>query len=42
MPYVAGWSNGKTEVIAVTADRVLKTATQILAKTAPVGEVVAA
>jgi antirestriction protein ArdC len=33
VPYVAGWSNGKTEVIAATADRVLKTAKQILAKT---------
>ena len=33
IPYVAGWSNGKTEVIAATADRVLKTAKQILATT---------
>jgi len=33
VPYVAGWSNGKTEVIASTADRVLKTAKQILAQT---------
>ena len=36
VPYVAGWSNGKTEVIAATADRVLKTAKAILAKTEPV------
>jgi antirestriction protein ArdC len=35
VPYVAGWSNGKTEVIAFTADRVLKTAKQILATTDP-------
>ena len=42
VPYVAGWSNGKTEVIAATADRVLKTAKQILAKTEPVREEVAA
>jgi len=33
VPYVAGWSNGKTEQIAATADRVLKTAKQILAQT---------
>jgi antirestriction protein ArdC len=33
VPYVAGWSNGKTEVIAATADRVLRTAKQILATT---------
>jgi DNA primase len=38
VPYVAGWSNGKTEVIAATADRVLKTAKQILAKTEAVEE----
>jgi DNA primase len=30
VPYVAGWSNGKTEQIAATADRVLKTAKRIL------------
>jgi antirestriction protein ArdC len=42
VPYVAGWSNGKTEVIAATADRVLKTAKQILAKTEPVEEEAAA
>jgi hypothetical protein len=35
LPYVAGWSGGKTEQIAATADRVLKTAKQILAKTEP-------
>jgi antirestriction protein ArdC len=33
VPYVAGWSNGKTEVIAATADRVLKCAKQILSAT---------
>jgi antirestriction protein ArdC len=38
IPYVAGWSNGKTEVIAATADRVLKTAKTILAKTEGNGE----
>jgi antirestriction protein ArdC len=42
VPYVAGWSNGKTEVIAATADRVLKTTKQILAKTEPVEEEAAA
>jgi hypothetical protein len=42
LPYVAGWSGGKTEVIASTADRVLKTAKQILAQTERVEEVVAA
>jgi hypothetical protein len=35
VPYVAGWSDGKTEVIAATADRVLKTAKEILATTDP-------
>jgi len=35
LPYVAGWSSGKTEQIAATADRVLRTAKQILAKTEP-------
>jgi DNA primase len=30
LPYIAGWSNGKPEVVAATADRVLKTAKQIL------------
>jgi len=30
VPYVAGWSNGKPEVVAATADRVLKTAKRIL------------
>jgi antirestriction protein ArdC len=38
VPYVAGWSNGKTEVIAATADRVLRTAKQILATTDAVEE----
>lgn len=33
LPYVAGWSNGKPEVVAATADRVLKAAKQILAVT---------
>jgi antirestriction protein ArdC len=33
VPYIAGWSNGKTEVVASTADRVLKCAKQILATT---------
>jgi len=42
VPYVAGWSNGKTEQIAATADRVLKTAKQILAQTERAEEVVAA
>jgi antirestriction protein ArdC len=38
IPYVAGWSGGKTEQIAATADRVLKCAKQVLAKTEPVEE----
>lgn len=38
LPYIAGWSDGKTEIIAVTADRVLKTSRAILAKTAPTEE----
>jgi len=38
VPYVAGWSNGKTEVIAATADRVLRTAKQVLAITEPADE----
>jgi antirestriction protein ArdC len=38
LPYVAGWSDGKSEVIASTADRVLKTSREILAKTAPAEE----
>jgi hypothetical protein len=33
IPYVAGWSNGKPEAVAATADRVLKTVKQILAST---------
>lgn len=33
IPYVAGWSDGKTATIAATADRVLKTTKQILATT---------
>lgn len=35
LPYVAGWSDGKPEVVAATADRVLKTSRAILAATAP-------
>jgi antirestriction protein ArdC len=35
LPYIAGWSNGKSEVVALTADRVLRTAKQILATTDP-------
>lgn len=35
LPYVAGWSNAKSEVVAATADRVLKTSREILAKSAP-------
>jgi antirestriction protein ArdC len=31
LPYIAGWSDGKPEAIAATADRVLKTVKQILA-----------
>jgi antirestriction protein ArdC len=42
IPYVAGWSNGKTEVIAATADRVLRTVKQVLATTQPVEEEAAA
>ena len=34
--------NGKSEMVAVTADRVLKTSREILAKTAPAEEVAAA
>ena len=41
LPYVAGWSNGKTEAVAATADRVLKTAKQILAVTEDAAEMVA-
>jgi antirestriction protein ArdC len=33
LPYVAGWSDGKPEVVAATADRVLKTVKEVLAKT---------
>jgi antirestriction protein ArdC len=32
LPYVAGWSDGKPEAVAATADRVLKTTKEILAK----------
>ena len=32
LPYISGWSDGKPEVIAATADRVLKCTKQILAK----------
>jgi antirestriction protein ArdC len=42
IPYIAGWSNAKTEVIASTADRVLKCSKQILAKTEPEPEEVSA
>jgi antirestriction protein ArdC len=42
LPYIAGWSNGKPEAVAATADRVLKTAKQILAITEPADEEVAA
>jgi len=42
LPYIAGWSNGKSEVVALAADRVLKTSRAILAKTAPAEEVAAA
>lgn len=35
LPYIGGWSDGKPEVVAATADRVLKTAKQILAKSEP-------
>ena len=38
LPYVAGWSDGKSEVVAATADRVLKTSRAILAKTSPAEE----
>jgi antirestriction protein ArdC len=42
VPYVAGWSNGKTEQIAATADRVLKTAKRILEVTEVAAEPVPA
>jgi len=32
LPYIAGWSDGKPEAVAATADRVLKTTKEILAK----------
>ena len=35
IPYVAGWSAGNTELVARTAERVLSTAKDILAKAAP-------
>jgi antirestriction protein ArdC len=35
LPYVAGWSGGKPEVIAATADRVLKCSREVLAKIKP-------
>jgi len=41
LPYVAGWSDGKPEAVAATADRVLRCAKQILAITEPAEEVVA-
>ena len=42
LPYIAGWSDGKSEVVAATADRVLRTAKQILATTDATEEVAAA
>jgi antirestriction protein ArdC len=42
LPYISGWSDGKPEVVAATADRVLRTAKQILAITEPADEEVAA
>jgi antirestriction protein ArdC len=42
LPYIAGWSDGKPEAVAATADRVLKCAKQILAITEPSDEEVAA
>ena len=38
LPYIAGWSDGKPEVVAATADRVLKAAKQILATTEKITE----
>jgi antirestriction protein ArdC len=38
LPYVAGWSDGKPEAVAATADRVLKCSKQILAITEPADE----
>lgn len=35
IPYIAGWSNGKADVIAATATRVLDTSRRILAVVAP-------
>ena len=33
LPYIAGWSDGKPEMVAATADRVLRTAKLVLAAT---------
>jgi antirestriction protein ArdC len=41
LPYIAGWSDGKPEAVAATADRVLKCSKQILAITEPADEEVA-
>jgi len=38
LPYISGWSDGKPEAVAATADRVLRTAKQILAITEPADE----
>lgn len=42
LPYIAGWSDGTSAVVAATADRVLKCAKQVLATTEKAEEVVAA
>lgn len=42
LPYVAGWSDGKPEVVAKTADRVVKTARTILATTVATDDVATA
>ncbi len=41
LPYIAGWSDGKSEVVAATADRVLKCAKTLIGKTLPAEEPVA-
>jgi antirestriction protein ArdC len=38
LPYISGWSDGKPEAVAATADRVLKCSKQILAITEPADE----
>lgn len=40
LPYIAGWSEGNSAAVAVTADKVLKTAKQILAEVEKTVEVV--